>query len=344
MWKCPRAFTAFLSLALMDSMAVAVQITVLVSGAQEWREFGSPVRRSRMMALPKVIGLWLAGIGLRVYPAQRPGHLEARSRPGCVVGLCIQAGYLRVRVPSLTGTAGLDVPMAVDPRGSGTLRVADGGASRRWATGASFLWAATPVLTAGFGTPAVFLYAAIRLRSAWLGVASALYAGLLAVFLVAIGGPGDPGPSAGAIGIVAWLGCMLGGSAHALAIRGRVVSGRRARVGDSLRRAEREVAERRKLRQVARAIAARDPVLARELGIGRPDLQREFDDGGLVDVNRAPAAVISTLPGMTAALAAEAVALRRERGAFVSADDLSVSLGMPPEYTADVADRTIYLP
>jgi DNA uptake protein ComE-like DNA-binding protein len=234
--------------------------------------------------------------------------------------------------------------MAIDPRESGTLRVADGGASRRRATGASFLWAAAPVLTVGLGTPAVFLYAAIRLRSAWLGAASALYAGLLIVFFVAIGGPPNPGPLAGAIGFVAWLVCMLGGSAHALAIRGRVVSGRRARVGDALRRAEREVAERRKLRQMARATAARDPALARELGIGRPDLQRDFDDGGLVDVNRAPAAVISTLPGMTAALAAEAVALRRERGGFVSADDLSVSLGMPPEYAADVAERTIYLP
>jgi DNA uptake protein ComE-like DNA-binding protein len=45
---------------------------------------------------------------------------------------------------------------------------------------------------------------------------------------------------------------------------------------------------------------------------------------------------------MTADLAAKAVALRRERGAFVSADDLCNALEMPPDTVTDLADRTIY--
>jgi len=45
----------------------------------------------------------------------------------------------------------------------------------------------------------------------------------------------------------------------------------------------------------ARRLAAVDPPLARELGIGRPNLRRGLDDGGLVELNTAPAAVIAHL-------------------------------------------------
>jgi hypothetical protein len=38
--------------------------------------------------------------------------------------------------------------------------------------------------------------------------------------------------------------------------------------------------------------------LAAELRIGRPDLPRHFDDGGLIDVNTVPAQVLSRLPGL----------------------------------------------
>jgi hypothetical protein len=42
-------------------------------------------------------------------------------------------------------------------------------------------------------------------------------------------------------------------------------------------------------RQHARVLAKGDPVLARDLCIGRPNMPREFDGGGLVDVNHAAA-------------------------------------------------------
>ena len=45
---------------------------------------------------------------------------------------------------------------------------------------------------------------------------------------------------------------------------------------------------RRIKREEAREIARRDPQMARDLRIGRPDLPRQYDDGGLVDVNSAP--------------------------------------------------------
>jgi hypothetical protein len=40
------------------------------------------------------------------------------------------------------------------------------------------------------------------------------------------------------------------------------------------------------------ATDAPGPVLARELRIGRPDVPRQFDDGGLVDLNHAPVPVL----------------------------------------------------
>ena len=48
----------------------------------------------------------------------------------------------------------------------------------------------------------------------------------------------------------------------------------------------------RRRRTEALELATRDPQLARDLRIGRPDLPRQYDDGGLVDVNHAPAGVI----------------------------------------------------
>ncbi|GAA5169770.1 hypothetical protein [Amycolatopsis dongchuanensis] len=52
-------------------------------------------------------------------------------------------------------------------------------------------------------------------------------------------------------------------------------------------------------RQQARDLAARDPLLAKELGIGRPDLERGYDDGGLVDLNSAPAEVLARICELT---------------------------------------------
>ena len=53
---------------------------------------------------------------------------------------------------------------------------------------------------------------------------------------------------------------------------------------------------------------AEDPALARSLGIGRPDLARGYDDGGLVDLNTASAPVIAQVCGLDAALAEAIVA------------------------------------
>lgn len=54
----------------------------------------------------------------------------------------------------------------------------------------------------------------------------------------------------------------------------------------------------REHRDKARKIVQSDPALARDLRIGRPDLEREFYDGGLVDLNNAPASILSHYCGI----------------------------------------------
>ena len=80
----------------------------------------------------------------------------------------------------------------------------------------------------------------------------------------------------------------------------------------------------RQRRDQARALAERDPALARELSIGRPDLPREFDDGGLVDVNRVPASVLVDRLGLSALEAGRVAQTRDHLGGFSGPAELAV--------------------
>ncbi|WP_160330397.1 ComEA family DNA-binding protein [Sphaerimonospora mesophila] len=207
----------------------------------------------------------------------------------------------------------------------------------------SVFWALTPLLTCGLGTPFTMLFAAVKRRSAWLGLASAAYA--LAVFLWIVifddYYPGELPPGPGILMFGGMFGSWLGGTVHSFIIRQRVFETPGMTAND---RAIALAQHRRALREQARELAERDPSMARELRIGRPDLPRQYDDGGLVDVNHAPAQVIAALPGMTPALAEQVVKARETVGSFVSAEDLSAAASLPPNLTSELAEYTIYLP
>ena len=87
--------------------------------------------------------------------------------------------------------------------------------------------------------------------------------------------------------------------------------------------------ERIRTRERSRKLFLKDPQLASELGIGRPDLLRTFDDGGLVDVNQVPASSLSSLPGVDVQLAERIVALRQDVGGFSSANEVEFDIGSP---------------
>ncbi|WP_153534532.1 ComEA family DNA-binding protein [Actinomadura macrotermitis] len=200
------------------------------------------------------------------------------------------------------------------------------------------LWAFTPFLTFGFGTPFSFLYAAVR-RGSWnLGATAAGYglATLGALVLM------DAGSILGPLGALMMLMLWIAGTAHAFAVRPSVFprGNPRNRVNEHAVQAAKY---RKVLRDEARTLAAEDPALAHELRIGRPDLPRAYDDGGLVDVNHAPPAALGQLPGMTGPLVERIVARRSEQGGFVSAEEMAVDIDLPPGMLPAIAEYAIFL-
>ncbi|MDL4821210.1 ComEA family DNA-binding protein, partial [Actinomadura opuntiae] len=202
------------------------------------------------------------------------------------------------------------------------------------------LWAILPLITFGFATPATFFYAAVK-RNSWnYGAASAAYGFGLVTMLAAL----DSGNALLIVlGTILMLTLWPVGTAHAFAVRRRVYP--RETPGSHHNKSAVEYAKyRRNLRADARAIAADDPALAHELRIGRPDVPRAYDDGGLVDVNHAPLEIVAALPGMTDALAERVVRHRDEHGTFVSVEEMAMDCDLPPAVMPQLAEYTIFLP
>ncbi|MEV5750831.1 helix-hairpin-helix domain-containing protein [Actinoallomurus sp. NPDC052308] len=102
--------------------------------------------------------------------------------------------------------------------------------------------------------------------------------------------------------------------------------------------------QRRDLRRKARDQAAADVVLARELRIGRPDLPRQYDDGGLIDVNHVPAQALTLFSGVTPELAEHIAAIREHVGGFSSAEELAATADLHPDLLPEIAEYAIFLP
>jgi DNA uptake protein ComE-like DNA-binding protein len=96
-------------------------------------------------------------------------------------------------------------------------------------------------------------------------------------------------------------------------------------------------------RQEARHLAATNPALARDLKIGRPDLPREYDDGGLVDVNHVPVGVFSSGLGLTPIEARDVLAARDKLGRFVSAEELCEYTQLSPDRVDELRDLMIFI-
>lgn len=202
-----------------------------------------------------------------------------------------------------------------------------------WFRGKAWLLLTLPV---GLTTFAAFLYIGIRGRRgqwlAWAGVYAATLAGWLVVDT-----PANPSNAAMGIGAVLALGTWIGGGVHAAAISNTAVR-RIAGRNDPAVTAARERMERR---AEGRRLAASQPALAKELGIGRPDVPGS-DDYGLVDVNHASEQALARLPGVTESLAARIVDARTQSGGFSSAEDLGLLLDLPPSAVDQIRDMVIF--
>jgi Helix-hairpin-helix motif len=174
----------------------------------------------------------------------------------------------------------------------------------------------------GVTTWAAFLYIGIRARRPrWL-VWAGLYAGMFAGF-AALENPAHPSETAKSVALGLLLAAWIGGGTHAIAVSGNAI--RRIHRGhDPAMEAAQDRIDRR---AEGRHLLASRPALAREIGVGRPDLPGA-SDYGLVDVNHASAAALARLPGITQQLADRIVGQRAQVGGFTSAEDLGVLLDL----------------
>jgi SARP family transcriptional regulator, regulator of embCAB operon len=195
---------------------------------------------------------------------------------------------------------------------------------------------AVPLISLGFVSWAVIAYFAARRRSLSLWFAAAGYFLLMIVFGFTTSD--DPNSRWEWVAVLAMLVAMAGGSVHTALL----VSGTRRRPARPDYDTSRSL-ELRIRREQAFTLLNHHPHIARELCIGRPDLSRVFNDGGLVDINAVPEHTLAALPGVTVLQAQQIVARRRAAGDFGSVEDLVTSGLLPLPTVRALSDVLIVI-
>jgi hypothetical protein len=195
------------------------------------------------------------------------------------------------------------------------------------------------VLSLGILSFVPFVHAAARTRRPLMVLTAVLYtAAVVALFVVT---------SQVNVGGFA-IGLLIVGGVHSVLIRPYVwPSLRRDAAAETMAAADPAVAAvlaSRNRRAEARALAAGDPQMARELGIGRPDLPgRRYDDGGLVDLNNAPAQAIAAMCGIDPAVAGRIVEARAAGVPFLTVDDVFTMCDVPFPLWDRIRERGIVI-
>jgi len=197
--------------------------------------------------------------------------------------------------------------------------------------GANWVWLSLIPLGLGAWAPA-YAGAVVRKRS-WLLLGLLWSIITVAGWVVAIANNG--GSAGGLLIIVGWAGAI----ASSFAIRASY----RQLLGSPFEAAVVGAEQRLSDRDRARKLAAERPSVAKELGIGRPDVPKA-QDAGLIDVNNAPASVLTKLPGVDDALARSIVEARAETHGFSSVEDLGVALDLDGNLVEELRDMVVFLP
>jgi hypothetical protein len=206
----------------------------------------------------------------------------------------------------------------------------------------SALWALIPALSLGLLAPVPSFHAAIKLRRWWLWVTASLYTVAEVVAFSAIPEAESAEISDAAAGTLFAL--MIVPTVQAFAVRRRVFGLRQPDPAPWPQDPAIAAALRgRQRREEARQLAARDPSLARELRIGRPDLPRQYDDGGLIDVNHAPVPVLARGLGLSEADAARLAQARDHVGGFSSPEEIIAFSDLSPAVVDGIRDHLVFL-
>ncbi len=207
-------------------------------------------------------------------------------------------------------------------------------------------WFFVHVCSLGVLAAVPFAHAAVRSRRIGHAVAAVavLAATLLAFLLI---GTGEHDAAGRSVGFVSGVGgtvmvlVLLGGLVGLIVVRHQVYGPRPS--PPVLQPAVARALAARSRRDEARRLVASDPLLARELRVGRPDLPREYDDGGLVDLNSAPAQVVAAVCGLEPVAAARIVQARQAAGRFAAVEDVFSWTELPVGVWDQVRDRAVVL-
>lgn len=219
--------------------------------------------------------------------------------------------------------------------------------------GARWWYYVVTIGTVGLFAWVPFLHAAIRLKTAYARLLALLFGGLdLLIYVLLALTPKDSqghanGGTISFVGGLLAIGTIIVGCVMLASLRGPTSATATASAplpptvpGPNVDPAIRAALAARARREESRKLAAGDPLLARELRIGRPDLTRDYDDGGLVDLNSAPAAVIAEVCGIPGEVAAAIVDARADR-TFANVEELFVVADVPVNTWDRIRDRAV---
>lgn len=201
-------------------------------------------------------------------------------------------------------------------------------------------WAWLSLLPIGFGSWAP-IYAGVRARvRSWtaLGVfwcALAVAGWIASATNTANHGSNSYSAVAGLLLVLAWAGA----AATSFVIRPAYERRMSSPLLDASERAEVRLRDRQRALELGR----HNPRLAREIGVGRPDLAGGTD-AGLVDINNAPASALTKLPGVDDALATQIVEARAQIGGFSSIEDMGIALDLDGHLVENLRDWAVFLP
>lgn len=210
------------------------------------------------------------------------------------------------------------------------------------------LWIWMPVWSLGMLVSVPFFRRAVltRHRSDWLITAGYLFATVLEIVFIALGGDSSkPHASPNALGDVgAGLALLLmgAGAAHASVLYRQPDPTRVDSQQDRNAAAVSEATQAARRRAEARRIVETNPVMARDLKIGRPDLQRTYDDGGLVDVNHASPELLTRMLGWSLTDAGIVIEARERAGGFSSLAELITYTELEPQRFDAVSDLLVF--
>ncbi|GAB3072248.1 AfsR/SARP family transcriptional regulator [Micromonospora schwarzwaldensis] len=203
---------------------------------------------------------------------------------------------------------------------------------------------ATVLLSFGSLTWAVVLGYALWRRSWRLALAGVGYFLLIFVLVVvALNMPeNEEVTDAEALYLIGAMGiCWLLGAGHVLLLNPALWAALGALFWTGRQRSDEQ---RRLRREQARYLLHHYPAARTELRIGRPDLLRGYDDGGLVDVNAVPEPVLATLPRLTAEQCRQIAVDRWLRGPYGSLEELAGRCHLPSSATEPLRDLLLFLP